>query len=88
MSRKYNTMGIDKLSCKRSELKVYRNYETQVLQTCLSESKFGEIIRYYAMDFDATEIFNLPKISRNRINKILTNDFCCVTKSRKRLWRI
>ena len=23
------------------------------------------------MDFDATEIFNLPKISRNRINKIL-----------------
>ena len=37
----------------------------------ISESKLGEIIRYYAMDFDAIEIFNLPKISRNTINKLL-----------------
>ena len=37
----------------------------------ISEAKFREIIKYFAMDFDATKISELTKISRNTINNIL-----------------
>ena len=35
------------------------------------ESKIREIIKYYAINFDAIEIFKLTRISRNTINTIL-----------------
>lgn len=36
----------------------------------ISAKKFREIIRYFSLDFTATNTANLTKISRNSVNKI------------------
>lgn len=49
----------------------------------ISEAKFREIIKYFALDLEATKISILTKISRKTINKYLLNirariaDYCC-----------
>jgi transposase-like protein len=37
----------------------------------LSETKFREIIKYFSIDLNATQITNLTNLNRNTINKIL-----------------
>ena len=36
----------------------------------ISTKKFREIVRYFSLDFTATNTANLTKISRNSVNKI------------------
>ena len=49
----------------------------------ISEGKFREIIKYFALDLEANKISILTKISRKTINKYLLNirariaDYCC-----------
>ena len=42
-----------------------------IIRSRISEAKFREIIRYFAIDLSATQISILSKISRPTINKIL-----------------
>ena len=37
----------------------------------ISEKKFREIIKYFSLDFTASDISKLSKINRNTINKII-----------------
>ncbi len=37
----------------------------------ISEGKFREIVRYFALDIEATKIAKLTRLSRNTINKIV-----------------
>jgi transposase len=37
----------------------------------ISEAKFREIIKYFALDLNATQITTLTNLNRNTINKVL-----------------
>ena len=44
-----------------------------IVRSQISEKKFGEILKYFVQDIEATKIANLTRISRIYINKILKN---------------